>query len=81
MLFFRSEERVREWCESRGYPMRPLVRIDQLWGMADAWYATRLQRDSRRPQPAEIRQIFARLGLNDPFWDPQSDAFSSGSAT
>ena len=75
MLFFRSEERVREWCRERGVPLRPLVRIDQLWGLAKAWYATRLQATSRRPQPAEMREIFARLGLGGDFWDPQSDRF------
>ena len=42
MLFFRSEERVREWCAARGSPVRPLVTIDQLWGLAQAWYASRL---------------------------------------
>jgi hypothetical protein len=75
MLFFRSEERVREWCEANGSPVRPTVSIAQLWGLAAAWYATRIQPDSRRPQPAEMRQIFAHLGLAGPFWDPQSDRF------
>jgi hypothetical protein len=75
MLFFRSEERVREWCETRGLPLRPLVRIDQLWELAQAWYATRLQPDSHRPQPAEMREIFSRLGLAGDFWDPQADRF------
>jgi len=75
MLFFRSEERVREWCRAQGAPLRPLVRMDQLWGLATAWYATRLQPTSRRPQPAEMREIFARLGLEGDFWDPQSDRF------
>jgi hypothetical protein len=79
MLFFRSEERVREWCTTTGHPLRPLVRIDQLWGLAREWYSTRLRPDSRRPQPAEMRQIFGRLGLVGDFWDPQSDAFG-GSA-
>ena len=75
MLFFRSEENVRRWCEQRNDPVRPLVRMDQLWGLATAWYSTRLQPDSRRPQPAEIREILGRLGLTDSFWDPQVDAF------
>lgn len=75
MLFFRSEELVREWCRAQGLPVRPIVRMDQLWGLADAWYATRLQPDSRRPQPDEMRQIFGRLGLTGEFWDPQSDRF------
>jgi hypothetical protein len=75
MLFFRSEERLREWCSSTGHPLRPVVRMDQLWGLAREWYGTRLQADSRRPQAAEMRAIFARLGLAGPFWDPRSDAF------
>jgi hypothetical protein len=75
MLFFRSEERVREWCGANRFPVRPLVRLDQLWGLATAWYATRLDPDSRRPQPREMREIFARLGLTGDFWDPESDSF------
>jgi hypothetical protein len=75
MLFFRSEERVRQWCTAGGYPMRPLVRMDQLWALATTWYSTRLQQDSRRPQPEEMRAIFARLGLEGEFWDPRSDTF------
>jgi len=75
MLFFRSEEQVQEWCKVKGIPLRPRVRLEQLWGLATAWYATRLQPDSRRPQPAEVREIFARLGLTGDFWDPQADRF------
>ena len=74
MLFFRSEERVREWCESHGYPMRPLVTMNQLWQLATSWYAGRLQPDARRPRPEEMRTIFASIGLTGDFWDPQSDS-------
>jgi hypothetical protein len=75
MLFFRSEEDLRAWCEEHGHNMGPVVSMKQLWGMATTWYATRLQPDSRRPQPNEIRGIFADLGLEGDFWDPQSDTF------
>ena len=75
MLFFRSEERVREWCEANGSSVRPLVSLGQLWGLAVAWYGNRLQPDSRRPQPKEMREIFSHLGLAGDFWDPQSDDF------
>jgi hypothetical protein len=75
MLFFRSEEQVREWCASHGIPMRPLVTIDQLWTLATIWYSTRLQAQSRRPQPDEMRGIFGGLGLEGEFWDPRSDQF------
>ena len=76
MLFFRSEERVRAWCRERSEPVRPLVRMDQLWRLSVAWYSTRLDPDSRRPGPAEMRAIFAGLGLTDAFWDPESDTFT-----
>lgn len=75
MLFFRSEERVRSWCRAMHLPQGPLVRLDQLWELAIAWYATRLRPDARRPQPAEMRAIFARAGLTGDFWDPQADTF------
>jgi hypothetical protein len=75
MLFFRSEDLVREWCAARGSPVRPLVRMDQLWGLATAWYATRLEETARRPRPDEMVAIFAGLGLTDPFWDPRADPF------
>ena len=72
MLFFRSEERVREWCEARGATPGPCLSMEQLWGLATAWYATRLSPLARRPGPAEMRQIFATLGLTQPFWDPEA---------
>ena len=75
MLFFRSEERVRRWCEERGVPLRPLVTIPQLWALASTWYGTRLQADSRRPRPDEMRGIFAGIGLQGDFWDPTTDRF------
>ena len=75
MLFFRSEGRVRAWCAANGSPVRPLVAIGQLWGLAGAWYGNRLQPASRRPQPREMQEIFAHLGLAGAFWDPASDDF------
>jgi len=76
MLFFRSEEQVRSWCENRGQPLRPLVTMAQLWGLAHTWYSTRLSEDSRRPGPAEMVAIFAGLGLEGSFWDPADDSFN-----
>lgn len=73
MLFFRSEERVREWCASRGEPLRPRVRMDQLWKMSTTWYGTRLEAISARPKAEAIRGIFASIGLDDDFWDPLAE--------
>jgi Alkylmercury lyase len=75
MLFFRSEDALDEWCKARQHPRRPTVTLPQLWQMAVAWYANRLSPQARRPDANEIRQIFARIGLTDPFWDPRADRF------
>ena len=75
MLFFRSEELVRDWCEAKGVPLRPRATIPQLWNLSTTWYGTRLQANSRRAQPNEIRHIFASIGLEGDFWDPLSDSF------
>ncbi|PYQ35503.1 MAG: hypothetical protein DMF54_09185 [Acidobacteria bacterium] len=63
------------WCRERGIPRRPILSLDQLWRRAVAWYDTRLTPGARRPQPDEIRRIFAGIGLEGPFWDPESDEF------
>ena len=57
--------------------MRSLVTIQQLWALATTWYWTRLQEDSRRPRPEEMREIFAGLGLHGDFWDPKSGSFGA----
>ena len=75
MLFFRSEDALDEWCKARQYPHRPIVTLPQLWQLAMAWYAGRLSAHARRPDANEIRQIFARIGLTETFWDPQADRF------
>ncbi|HEX6383086.1 MAG TPA: hypothetical protein VF177_00315 [Anaerolineae bacterium] len=73
MLFFRSEEHVNRWCAAHGIPRRPIISLDQLWYLAVTWYDNRLTIESRRPGPDEMVQIFAGIGLNDPFWDPKAD--------
>jgi hypothetical protein len=75
MLFFRSEEHIRDWCREHRIPIRPSVTMPQLWALATTWYSTRLQADSRRPQPEEMRGIFASIGLQGDFWDPRADTF------
>jgi hypothetical protein len=79
MLLFRSEENVNRWCAERGLPRRPLVSLEQLWQLSLEWYANRLTIESRRPDANEMVQIFASVGLDDPFWDPKSDAWKSES--
>ncbi len=75
MSFFRSEALVEEWCKSNDIPKRPLLTLEQLWQMALAWYSGRLSPAAHRPRPDEIRRIFANIGLQGDFWDPQADVF------
>ena len=75
MLFFRSEDALDEWCAARQHPRRPTATLPQLWQMAVAWYSNRLSVDAHRPDSNEIRQIFARIGLTNTFWDSQADRF------
>ena len=75
MLFFRSEEHVQRWCQTRDLPVRPILSLEQLWHLAMTWYGNRLTVESRRPGPDEMASIFAAIGLEGPFWDPQSDVF------
>jgi hypothetical protein len=75
MLFFRSEEHIAKWCQARGVDPRPIVHMDQLWHLAVTWYGTRLDAESRRPAPSEMRGIFEGLGLHGDFWDPTTDVF------
>ena len=76
MLFFRSEEQIASWCRTRATAQRPIVDMIQLWRLAVTWYSTRLQPDSRRPAPEEMRGIFESLGLSGDFWDPRADGFA-----
>ena len=72
MLFFRSEESLNAWCAARGAAPGPAVTMEQLWDLSRLWFASRLSPDGRRPGPAEVRQIFASVGLTGPFWDPEA---------
>jgi len=50
--------------------LRQISTMDWLRTLATTWYSTRLQENSRRPQPDEMRSISAGLGLGGDFWDP-----------
>jgi hypothetical protein len=48
-----------------------------MWQLAVTWYGNRLTVDARRPAPDDMVKIFADIGLEGPFWDPQSDQWTS----
>jgi len=77
MLFFRSEELAKAWCDARETTVRPLVTMDQLWALSKIWYSTRLDPEARRPSADEMPSIFASIGLENDHWNPKSDRFGS----
>jgi hypothetical protein len=68
MLAFRSEAHVDRWLEQRSLERGAVFSLEQLWGLAHAWYADRLSPDWRRSTPEQAEQVFASLGLTGAFW-------------
>jgi hypothetical protein len=68
MLLFRSEEHVEEWVRAGHGPTGALLALEQLWGLATAWYANRLDPEWRRRTPEETQALFDSLGLTGDFW-------------
>jgi len=68
MLLFRSEEHVQRWLDPRGYERGALLSLDQIWGLADAWYRDKRSPEWRRRTPEEAEAVFASLGLTGEFW-------------
>ncbi len=69
MLLFRSEEHIHRWCSAWHQPMGGILSLEQVWGLATAWYGEdRRAAGWRRKTPEEARAIFAALGLSSDFW-------------
>ena len=68
MLAFRSEAHVDHYLATRRLPRGATFSLEQLWGLADAWYANRMTREWRRRTPEEAERLFAGLGLTGDFW-------------
>ena len=68
MLAFRSEAHVERWLEQRDLPKGAVFSLEQLWLLADAWYANRLAADWRRRTAEEAEALFAEVGLTGDFW-------------
>lgn len=68
MLAFRSEAHVDRYLETRRLPRGAAFSLQQLWKLADAWYANRMAPDWRRRTPEEAERLFADLGLTGEFW-------------
>jgi hypothetical protein len=69
MLLFRSEEHVDRWSSRWRQPRGGSLTLEQIWGLAQAWYAwDRRDPAWRRRTPEEVRALFDSLGLKGEFW-------------
>jgi hypothetical protein len=69
MLFFRSEEHARNWCDQWKLHLGAIMTMEQGWELAKAWYMPdRRNPDWRRYTPGEAQEIFRNIGLTSPFW-------------
>jgi hypothetical protein len=70
MLCFRSEEHVNRWCRSRRSARGATLSLEQMWGLAQAYYGPD-RRDPawRRKTLEETEAVFASLELTSAFWD------------
>jgi hypothetical protein len=49
-------------------PRGATVPLQQLWTLARAWYATRLDEQWTPRSPAESERLLGDAGLTGPFW-------------
>jgi hypothetical protein len=69
MLFFRSEDHIRRWCQAWRFSRGGVLSLQTGWQLAHAWYSPdRREPEWRRRTVEEAEELFAKLGLTDPFW-------------
>jgi hypothetical protein len=68
MLFFRSEENLDRWLESKKATRGAVLSVGQVWELSQRWYYNRLSLDYHGRSIKQIQEIFSALGLTSEFW-------------
>lgn len=68
MLFFRSEESLNQWIESKKAAHGATLSIDQVWELSQRWYHNRLSLEYHGRAVEQVQEIFKELGLTTAFW-------------
>jgi hypothetical protein len=68
MRLFRSEDHVRQWCESANVSVGAIFPLASLATLARRWFHDRLSPEWRRRTADEAHAIFEEAGLTGPFW-------------
>ncbi len=68
MRFFRSEAALHQWQRENTITQGEVLRVNQMWALANAWYHDRLAPTYRSRTVAQVEAIFRTLGLTASFW-------------
>jgi len=68
MLFFRSEESLKQWLASRKAERGAVLSISQLWELSQRWYRDRMSPEYHGRTVEQAQAIFKELGLTSSFW-------------
>ena len=68
MLFFRSEESLEQWQESKQLKRGAVLSLPQLWDLSQRWYHNRMSPDYRGRTADQVQEIFEEAGLTSEFW-------------
>ena len=69
MLFFRSEETLDKWLDSRKAERGAIFTIPQLWELSQRWYQDRMSPEYHGRTLKQVQEIFKEMGLTSSFWD------------
>jgi hypothetical protein len=68
MLFFQSEEMLKEWLTSNHAERGAVLSIPQLWDLSQRWYQDRMSPNYHGRTVEQVQQIFKDVGLTTEFW-------------
>lgn len=68
MLFFRSEEDLKEWLDARNASRGATLSIPQIWKLSQRWYSDRMSPDYHGRSMEQVQEIFKENGLTSGFW-------------
>jgi hypothetical protein len=68
MLFFRSEEALKEWLTSNKAERGHVFTIPQLWKISQRWYQNRMSPDFHGRTLDQVKAIFHEFELMSEFW-------------
>jgi hypothetical protein len=69
MLFFRSEETLDKWLDSRKAERGAIFTIPQLWELSQRWYQDRMSPEYHGRTLEQVQEIFKEMGLTSSFWN------------